>query len=163
MNIARVKFKPWGDTYDYLNDLDLNVGDKVVVETSRGLDIAEVAELAESSDFAFRWVVQKIDDYSYKTKKKNRKEQEWKKINREVGELKIGDIVFSSKHGRLFRLEKLDGENSIFIDIENPYGKTEFKPDELGTIYLTYPIEHRVSIHIDWNDVKVGKEDNVNS
>src|SRR5690606_24511579 len=97
MNIARVKFKPWGDAYDYLNDFDLNVGDKVVVETSRGLDIAEVVELAESSDFAFRWVVQKIDDYSYKTKEKNRKEQEWKKINREVGELKIGDIVFSSK------------------------------------------------------------------
>lgn len=76
INVARVRFDLGRELYDYLNDIDdLQKGDKVVVETSMELKIAEVVEIAESSPYAHRFIIQKIDTESHKEKEEEIKKE----------------------------------------------------------------------------------------
>lgn len=50
--LASIKFKSAGKVYYFSTDLDLNKGDKVVVETARGLELGEMAqEIKEITEF----------------------------------------------------------------------------------------------------------------
>ena len=54
MQIIKIKFCPWDKEYDFSNDnnLDLKVGDKIIVETEVGTDIGEVIAVKESDKSA---------------------------------------------------------------------------------------------------------------
>ena len=67
MKIVQIIFK--GNTcksYDYFSDLDLKVGEPVVVETGSTFSIGTVHGFVSESKNARYWIVQKIDIEGHK-------------------------------------------------------------------------------------------------
>lgn len=63
MIVVGVLFNPWDrKTYDYLTDLDLAVGDRVVVWTGRGESVVTVASIKNKSDKATAKVLRRADE-----------------------------------------------------------------------------------------------------
>lgn len=58
---ARFDTSTYAKTYNFLADIELTVGDKVVVETQHGLSVATVVEVHERIKQASKFVVQKVD------------------------------------------------------------------------------------------------------
>ena len=52
--------------YDYYSDLDMEVGDYVVVPTGDHFGVGKVERVGKSSSRATKWVVQKVDLETYK-------------------------------------------------------------------------------------------------
>lgn len=70
MKIAQIIFK--GNTcksYDYFTDLDLTVGEPVVVETGSTFSVGTVQKIIDESKNAKSWVVQKVDVAGHKERK----------------------------------------------------------------------------------------------
>lgn len=72
-NVVAVKFKNYGSTYagtqyHYLTDLDLKVGDEVIVDSpSQGLVVVQIASLLGAIEGkATKWVIQKVDTETHK-------------------------------------------------------------------------------------------------
>jgi len=71
MRTVGIVFTPDGQAYTYKTDLDLAVGDRVVVNTpNTGLQIVTVKEVHDTPQldggFDYTWIVQKIDFTNYK-------------------------------------------------------------------------------------------------
>lgn len=61
MRLARVRFNNVGKSYYFSSDIDLHKGDKVVVETIRGLELGElVSDLKDLSEFNLDTELKKI-------------------------------------------------------------------------------------------------------
>ena len=60
--------------YDYYSDLDMEVGDYVLVPTPYGPKVAVVKKVASASDKAQKLVIQKVDAKGYVKRKKLFKE-----------------------------------------------------------------------------------------
>ena len=82
MNIVAVKFKGYkttqgvGQEYHYLTDLNLTIGDNVVVESpSEGYVVVIVTKICGPLEGtkATKWIVQKVDDTEYKRKEEARR------------------------------------------------------------------------------------------
>ena len=69
---VEVKFEgSYGKTYNYLTDLEnLKLGDKVIVDSSNGLGIANVIQYTDKTDSTWNsWIVQKIDLEAHEERK----------------------------------------------------------------------------------------------
>lgn len=62
--------------YDYLTDLDLQVGEPVVVPTGSSYAVGRVERLLESSSKATAWVVQRVDVAGHKRRMRLREAAE---------------------------------------------------------------------------------------
>lgn len=63
--VVRVAFKDSPKLYDYFTDLQLNVGDLVVVPAGSFYSVVTVKQIKDSSLRAEKFVVQKVDLKSY--------------------------------------------------------------------------------------------------
>lgn len=80
LKTVAVQFKDYegeatGGHYTYKTDLELTVGDEVIVKSpSTGFTVAVVsevhnfAELDETAEYEYKWVVQKVDAEGYKAR-----------------------------------------------------------------------------------------------
>jgi len=67
MKIVQIAFKGnYAKLYDYYTDLDVTVGEPVVVETGSTFSIGTVAGFITESKNARAWIVQKIDIEGHK-------------------------------------------------------------------------------------------------
>ena len=67
MKIVQVVFRGnYAKLYDYFTDLDVVVGEPVVVETGSTFSIGTIAGFVEKSKNARAWIVQKIDVEGHK-------------------------------------------------------------------------------------------------
>ena len=67
--VVSVKFDGYAyKTYDFFTDLELKVGDVVVVDTQNGLQVAEVVDVDVDSSKATKWVVDKVDMEAHKAR-----------------------------------------------------------------------------------------------
>lgn len=62
--------------YDYLTDLDLQVGEPVVVPTGSGYSVGKVERILASSKKATAWVVQRVDVAGHKERTRQREAAE---------------------------------------------------------------------------------------
>lgn len=62
--------------YDYLTDLDLTVGEPVVVPTGSGYSVGRVERFLGSSSKATAWVVQRVDVAGHKARMSQREAAE---------------------------------------------------------------------------------------
>ena len=78
-----------------------------------------------------------------------------KQIERSVRELKVGDIVYSTKKKQFFVLQEFhnDRQSDKFTSLV-PKTETLYDVYYVVLILLVYPIEMRKSIFIDWKDVE---------
>ena len=69
MEIVQIVFKGnYAKLYDYYTDLDVKVGEPVVVETGSTFSIGTVAGFVDESKNARSWIVQKIDIEGHKNR-----------------------------------------------------------------------------------------------
>ena len=62
MKIAQIAFRGnYAKLYDYFTDLDIAIGEPVVVENGSTFSIGTVASFINESKNARAWIVQKID------------------------------------------------------------------------------------------------------
>ncbi|KZR59135.1 hypothetical protein [Pseudobacillus badius] len=59
--IAVVEFQTGYKRYEFKTDLELSVGDVVVVDATPGISVATVVGLKDTSKLATKWVIQKVD------------------------------------------------------------------------------------------------------
>jgi hypothetical protein len=155
LNVAKVRLVNGSGVYEYWNDNpNLVKGDLVVVETDTGYHIAEVIGLAEHSEQAHRFIVQRLDRISHKAKEIQMKRQQWAYINREVGHLNVGDIFWSEHRKEYVQLIKRGEhpEDFRFTSLDSEVIK-ELNVYDVGDIWLVYPAEFRQNIYINWDDV----------
>jgi len=70
MKIAQIAFKGnLAKLYDYFTDLDVSVGEPVVVETGSTFSVGTVQKIISESKNARAWIVQKIDVEGHKERK----------------------------------------------------------------------------------------------
>ena len=50
IKLASVKFKSAGKVYYFSTDIELDKGDKVVVETARGVELGEISQSLKSQE-----------------------------------------------------------------------------------------------------------------
>lgn len=62
--------------YDYLTDLDLQVGEPVVVPTGSSYSVGKVKNILDSSNKATAWVVQRVDVIGHEHRMSRREEAE---------------------------------------------------------------------------------------
>lgn len=62
--------------YDYLTDLNLKVGEPVVVPTGSGYSVGRVERSVGSSSKATAWVVQRVDVTGHKARMRQREAAE---------------------------------------------------------------------------------------
>ena len=69
MAIVQIVFKGnYAKLYDYFTDLDVKIGEPVVVETGSTFSIGTVAGFLSESKNARSWIVQKIDTEGHKAR-----------------------------------------------------------------------------------------------
>ncbi len=75
MQIAKVRlYDASTKLYDYFSDIDVEVGDYVLVPTPYGPKVAKVKKVVSTSDKAEKLIIQKVDVKSYAKRKKLFKE-----------------------------------------------------------------------------------------
>ena len=92
--VVDIRFKKGGRLFTFdANELELKVGDKVVVETQRGLEIGEVAkdviELQEKSDHAKVLRIATTADIDKFEKLSAKKDEVWNTADRLITKLKL--------------------------------------------------------------------------
>lgn len=156
LNVAKVRFLNGSGVYDYWNDNPhLQKGDLAVVETNTGYQVAKVVDFAEHSEYAHRFIVQRLDRFSHKAKETQMKRQQWSYINREVGHLNVGDIFWSPHRKEYVQLIKRgqDLDDLRFAPLDSEAIK-ELDRYDVGDIWLVYPAEFRQNIYVIWSDVE---------
>ena len=79
VNIMEVQFKQFGSgkTYDYFNTLnEVEIGDYVVVDSTRGFGVAEVVGFKDYSHEAKKYVIQRVDVEAHEQRMEAIKRQE---------------------------------------------------------------------------------------
>lgn len=99
--VAIVEFKDGYKKYDFLNDIDLSVGDDVVVDTAQGIQLAVVVGFKDISNTASKWVIQKVDlkNHTVRLEKEKKKKEIMTKLEvrrKAAQELEVYQILAQS-------------------------------------------------------------------
>lgn len=96
---ARYSEAAMNKKYSYMTDLDLKVGDKVVVSVDGKFKVVEVVDIDVTTNKATKWVVDKVDVDGYKNREKRRQEISRlervlaQKVAAKKAELKVQEVL----------------------------------------------------------------------
>lgn len=81
IQIVSIEFEGTSTLYDFKTDLNLEIGDLVVCDTSCGYFLGTVADIKGRSDKATKWIVDKVDLKAHEERlAKERKLKELKRL-----------------------------------------------------------------------------------